>query len=217
MKPHEKALKLRKKGYSYSHISTETGLSKSTLSYHLRDVLFTPNKKTALKIGSARARASETKARQKRNSILEAKKLAHRDIGHLTKRDILMLGLGVYIGEGSKTQDLIRVVNSDYRVINVFIRWLIMFGFTKRNFAIRIHAYPDTNIRETTLFWTDKTGLTQEQFQKPCIDRRVNKDRKRSGKHQYGTAHVTVRSNGDKAFGVAFSRRISAWMEEVLE
>lgn len=122
MKPHEKALKLRKEGYPYSYISRETGLSKSTLSYHLRDVAFIPNKETVSKIGSARARALETKARQKKNSILDAKEVAHRDIGHLTKRDIFMLGLGVYIGEGSKTQDLIRVVNSDYRVINVFIR-----------------------------------------------------------------------------------------------
>lgn len=217
MKPYEKALKLRKEGYTYSHISVETGLSKSTLSYHLSGIPYVPNKETVLKIGNARARASETKAGQKRNSILAAKEVAHRDIGHLTKRDLFMLGLGVYIGEGSKTQDLIRIVNSDYRVINIFVRWLNMFGFTKKNFTIRIHLYPDSHIQDAELFWMTKTGFSQQQFQKPCIDTRVNKDRKRSGKHTHGTAHVTIRSNGNKAFGVAFSRRIGAWMEEVLE
>ena len=66
-------------------------------------------------------------------------------------------------------------------------------------------------------YWSAKTGLPQKQFQKACIDRRVNKDRKRSGTNIYGTAHVTVRSNGKKEFGVLFSRRIGAWMKEVLE
>ena len=36
-----------------------------------------------------------------------------------------------------------------------------------------------------------KSSLSRTQFQKACIDRRVNKDRKRSGTHRYGTAHVT--------------------------
>jgi lambda repressor-like predicted transcriptional regulator len=46
MKPKEKALELRKAGFSYSYISAKTGLSKSTLSYQLAQVPYTPNKKT---------------------------------------------------------------------------------------------------------------------------------------------------------------------------
>jgi hypothetical protein len=216
MKPKEQALKLRTLGYSYSYIKEATGLSKSTLSYHLALVPYTPNKKTIATIGIARATAGLTKARQKKKSFTDAKKDALTDIGHLSQRDLFMLGLGVYIGEGSKTQDIIRVVNSDYRVLNLFMRWLCSLGYSQKNFAIRIHLYPDSNITKAESYWALKTGLPQDQFQTACIDKRAYKDRKRSGIHIHGTAHITVRSNGDKRHGVTFSRRIGAWMEEVL-
>jgi hypothetical protein len=216
MTPREKAIKLRTLGYAYSYISAQTGLSKSTLSYHLREVPYTPNSATIKSVGNARAESGRTKARQKKESFAEAKRVAKFDIGRVSNRDLFMLGLGLYIGEGSKTQDIIRVVNTDYRVINIFIRWLCSMGFTTKNFTVRIHLYPESNIREAQSFWSMKTGLPQGQFQKSCIDRRALKDRKRSGKHTHGTAHVTVRSNGNKSLGVTFSRRIGAWMEEVL-
>ncbi len=217
MTAREKAKKLRKAGYSYTYISKATGLSKSTLSYQLREIAYKPNEKTIKTIGNARAKSGFTKALSKRASFSEAKKLAKTDIGNMTRRDLFMLGLGVYIGEGSKTQDIIRVVNSDYQVINLFIKWLCNMGYTPKNFGIRIHLYPDSNIYESQYFWSMKTGLPLIQFQKAHIDRRVNKDRKRSKKHVHGTAHVTVRSNGKKSLGVVFSRRIGAWMEEVLK
>ncbi len=216
MKPKELALKLRTQGYSYSYISDATGLSKSTLSYHLALVPYTPNKKTLTAIGIARVTAGVTKDKQKKQSFSDAKKEAHIDIGSITQRDLFMLGLGVYIGEGSKTQDIIRVVNSDYRVLNLFMKWLCSLGFSKENFAIRIHLYPDSNIAKAESYWALQTGLPQNQFQIACVDRRVRKDRKRSGTHVHGTAHITVRSNGNKKHGVIFSRRIGAWMEEVL-
>ena len=118
-----------------------------------------------------------------------------------------MLGLGIYIGEGSKTQDLIRLVNTDYRVINVFIRWLSGLGFNKNNFVIRIHLYSDSDIKKAREFCSLKTRLPISQFQKECIDRRVGKDVLRSKKHQHGTAHITVCANGDEDLGVIFSRR----------
>lgn len=186
------------------------------LSYYLHGIPYTPNKETVKSIGKARAQAGFTKARIKQKSFSDARKLAKSDIGIFTQRDLFMLGLGLYIGEGSKTQDIIRVVNTDYRVVNLFIRWLCTMGYTIKNFTIRVHLYPDSNITDAESFWSTKTGLPLSQFQKVYIDQRVNKDRKRNAKHIHGTAHVTVRSNGKKLLGVLFSRRIGAWMEEVL-
>ena len=119
MQPKDQALKLRMLGYSYSYISEKTGLSKSTLSYHLALIPYVPNKTTIQKIGMARTRACVTKSNIKKKSFSDAKRIAKVDIGNLSKRDLFMLGLGVYIGEGSKTQDIIRLVNCDYRVLNL--------------------------------------------------------------------------------------------------
>lgn len=211
------AIKLRKLGYSYTYISNKTGLAKSTLSYHLSQIHYKPNKITVESIGRARAQSGLTKARAKKQSYIDAKKLAKSDVGRISKRDLFMLGLGVYIGEGSKTHDIIRVVNTDYRVINLFINWLCSVGYTKENFFIRLHLYPDSDVVAAETFWKSKTGLPHDKFQKVCIDRRVIKDKKKSGKYIHGTAHVTVHAYGQKTLGVAFSRRIGAWMKEVLE
>jgi DNA-binding transcriptional ArsR family regulator len=217
VKLREKAISLRKEGYSYSFISAKTGLSKSTLSYHLQSIPYTPNKYTINTVGKARAQAGLVKSKAKRNSFLQAFKEANSDIGALSNRDLFMLGLGLYIGEGSKTQDIIRLVNTDYRVIKLFIAWLCAHGFTISNFMIRIHLYPDSNISAAEEYWLQKTGIPKSQFQSVYIDRRVNKDRKRSSVHVYGTAHVTIRSNGKKELGVLFSRKIGAWMNKVLQ
>lgn len=217
MIPKKQALKLRQEGYSYTYIQAKTKLSKSTLSYLLKDVPYQPNAFTQKTIGNARAKSGASKANTKLKSIVEARKKAVTDISTLSKRDLFMLGIGLYIGEGSKTQSIIRVVNSDVRVINLFIKWLTSFDYPKKNLSIRLHLYPDSNVAEAESYWALKTSLHPSQFQKACIDRRSQKNRKRSGTHLYGTAHVTVRSSGDKRFGVGFSRLIGAWMEKVLE
>ncbi len=217
MTPKSIALQLREKGYSYTYIQQKTKLSKSTLSYLLRNVPYQPNLFTLETIGAARAKSGTSKAKSKRASIEVATQKASNDIGILSKRDIFMLGIGLYIGEGSKTQGLVRVVNADVRVINLFIQWLGNLNYPKKNLAIRIHLYPDSNIDEAESYWSRQTGLPRSQFQRACVDKRSQKNRKRSGTHLYGTAHVTVRSFGDARFGVGFSRLIGAWMEKVLE
>src|SRR3989338_4840588 len=104
---------LRRKGYSYSYISNKIGTPKSTLSGWLSNVPYSPNQETIDRIGKARAASAEWKARRKMESYNKATEAAKNDIGKLTKRDLLMLGLGIYIGEGSKTNDIIRVINAD--------------------------------------------------------------------------------------------------------
>lgn len=217
MSAKDTAIKLRERGYSYSHIAKETGLSVSTLSYHLSCIPYTPNKKTIIAIGKARTASIFTKSLAKQKTFEEAKEKAKKDIGIISSRDLFFLGLGTYIGEGSKTHDIVRLVNSDYRVINLYINWLESLGLNHKNFTIRIHLYPDSNIREAEDFWLKKTGFSRTQLQSVSIDKKVGKDRKRSGTHAFGTAHVTVHSRGNKSFGVMLSRRIGAYMQEVLE
>ena len=213
----EQAKLLRRQGYSYSYISQKTGLSKSTLSYHLASIPYQPNNFTVETVGKARAASAETKAKQKQKTLQIAQLQAKKDVGIISKRDLFILGLGLYIGEGSKTQDTVRLVNADAKVIKLFIRWLMMLGLKNTNIMMRIHLYPDSNIQKAESYWLQETQLPRSQLQPACVDKRANKNRKRSGTHTYGTAHVTVRANGTKEFGVALARRISAYMQEVLE
>jgi len=213
----EKAIKLRKDGYSYSLISERTGVSKSTLSCWLSKIPYVPNQETKRKIGLARTNSIITKNKQRLYIHNQIKLQAEKDIGVISKRDLFMLGVSLYIGEGAKTYKIIRVINADLRVINLAIRWFCEICLMDiGNFSLAIHLYPDNDINDSLKYWHEKTGIPLEQFGKTQIDRRKNKTNIRKNKLPHGTAHLTVRSNGKKELGVLLFKRIEFWMDIVL-
>lgn len=214
----KRALELRKEGYAYSYVSKKLLVGKSTLSDWLSKIPYKPNDYTIKLLGKARAAANITNTNKKRNSFIQAKKEAKNEIGTLNDRDIFMLGLGIYIGEGTKTHDIIRVINSDPKIIKFAILWFKkVCGLQINNFAIRIHIYPDNNESACIDFWSKNTGLPKSNFYKTYIDGRLNKKMFKRGKLPFGTAHLTIKSNGKKEFGVFLARKIKAWIDEVLK
>lgn len=210
------AIKLRTEGYTYSYIAEKTGLAKSTLSHHLAHIPYTPNTHTLKKATRAQLQSAKTKHAQKQLRITDAHKQAVKEFSKLSKRDIFIAGIALYAGEGSKTQNLVRLVNTEPTVIRFFIKWLNQLGVTNNHIMLRVHGYPDMNRIEAESYWLEKTGLHANQLQPMCIDTRGNKDRKRSGVHQYGTAHVIVKANGNPEFGTALARKIAVYMKLLL-
>src|ERR1035437_2149963 len=169
----QKVIKLRKEGYSYNYISKHISITKSTLSDWLHNVPFTANKYTLRTIGNARIAAGVYKHQVKVNSLKKAETQAKKDMDLISKRDIMMLGLGIYIGEGGKTCGITRIINSDPRIIKFAIKWLkISFGVEIKNIKIRLFLYPDSNEKESIKFWSKNTGIPENQFYKPTIDRK---------------------------------------------
>ncbi|MCX6786397.1 MAG: hypothetical protein NTU85_01075 [Candidatus Kaiserbacteria bacterium] len=212
----ERALALRKSGFSYTYISSKTGLSKSTLSGWLTEIPYTPNKETIAAFGKARAAASARRAELRQKSIQEIRKTATKDIGEVSKRDLFVFGLGLYLGEGCKSNGQVRVVNSDPSIIQAAITWFKMLGVRKDQIKIRLHLYPDNNIRQCLQFWSRTTSIPLSQFQKPQIDNRVGKKAKKMRKLPFGTVQLVVLSRGRKEYGVLFFRKIQLWNEVVL-
>ncbi len=210
---HQKAIYYRRKGYSYNMISQKLGLAKSTLSDWLKEIPYTPNKEVIARIGKAKAKSAEFKNRQKIENIKEMKDLAKRELGKLSKRDLWLLGIGLYWGEGDKRGG-IRLMNSDPEIIKIVISWFKKIcGANNENFTLTIHGYPDTNIIKTTNYWSEITGIPKSQFKKPQIDKRTNKLAIKRGKLPYGTIKLVIKSNGKKELGLALHRRIMGWIE----
>lgn len=210
------AIKLRTAGYTYSYIAEKTGLAKSTLSHHLAQIPYVPNKHTIHQSTLAQLQSAKTKHAQKQLRISNVQKEAEKEFSRLSKRDIFIAGIALYAGEGSKTQNLVRLVNADSNVVRFFIKWLNQLGVTNDHIMLRVHGYPDMNRIEAETYWLQETRLEKIQLQPMTIDTRANKDRKRSGVHQYGTAHVTVKANGNPEFGTALARKIAVYMKLLL-
>jgi hypothetical protein len=207
---------LRKKGYSYSFIQKEIPVAKSTLSYWLADIPYTPNQETVLHIGKARAASGMAKNKLKIDSFKRAREDAKKDVGRLSKRDIFMLGLGLYAGEGTKTHDIVRLINANPKIIKFAILWFKeVCGLKNINFMVRIHLYPDNDINEALSYWSQAVGIPLAQFQQTQVDTRIGKKVSKRGKLPFGTAHLSIKSMGNKDFGVFLARKINAWIEEV--
>ena len=212
----KKAIYLRHAGWSYNVIAGRLGVSKSTLSNWLKDTPYTPNDETRRKIKAGPAKSAEIRHAAKVAAIAEAYDSSAREIGMLSKRDLMLLGIGLYIGEGTKMYEMVRVINANPDVIKLAVRW---FGeichVPISNLIMRIHIYPDCDEKTTLRYWSKISGIPLTQFQKTQIDRRTGKKTKKRGTLPYGTAHLSVRSMGNKRHGVMLHRKIIGWIEAI--
>lgn len=209
----EKATRLRKQGWSYSIICERLGVSKSTLSCWLSEVPYTPNAavRKRIKEGPAKSSALSHQKKLERIAIINTEALS--EFGQLTKRDLWMLGLGLYTGEGSKLYNTTQVANSNPDVIRVMMKWFReVCGLTNEHFSLIVHLYPDTDQKTALRFWSKVSGIPLAQFGKTIIDARQNKSRIKYRTLPYGTAHIRIRSRNKKEYGVALHRRILGWI-----
>ena len=201
---------------SYGMISEELGIAKSTLSNWLKDTPYTPNSAVIARIQHGQGiygllrrqmRIAETKA---------LKQQGVEEVGKVSQRDLWMLGLGLWVGEGSKTMEQIRLVNSDPDVIRLFMRWLReVCELDNENITVAMHLYPDSDELAAKKFWRSVTNLPSVQFRKTQIDKRLNKKSAKAGKLPYGTLHITVASNRNPDRGVRLYRRMMGWVSAV--
>lgn len=204
----EIALRMRKDGYSYSLIQEEVSVAKSTLSRWLKDVPYIPNQEVRKRIGNARAAAGKAKHDMKLLSYQQARMLAEHDFTHINNKSLHCLGLGIYMGEGEKN-DNVGLANSDPVIIKLFIRWLQeCYGVGLEHLTASVHIYPDHDEQLVCRYWSSVTGISTASFGKTQIDRREKKRTTKYRKLPYGTVHVRVKSNGKKELGVLLSRRI---------
>jgi len=209
----KQATQLRKKGYSYGMINEELGISKSTLSCWFRDMPFTPNKKVIERIKQGPFKSGQLRHNQRISSIIKIKKAAQIELGEISKRDLWMLGIGLYIGEGSKAYEIIRISNSDPVVVKLAIEWFKdSCGLADENIIITLHLYPDNDKQKCVKYWSETIGVSAKKFRKTQVDERINKSNKKSRKLPYGTAHISIVSNGNPDFGVNLHRRIMGWI-----
>lgn len=213
----QKAIQLRKEGYSYNYIVKYVPVAKSTLSEWLQNIPFVPNQHTIETIGNARIASGLYKHGIKMKSLEEAGLEAKKIIPTLSERDVMMLGLGIYIGEGGKTEDITRIINSDPRIIKLTLKWWqTSFGIDMKQVMIRLYLYPDSKEDECIQYWSTNTGISKTNFHPSTIDRRINKKESKHGKLPFGTAHVTVNSLGNKKHGSYLHRLIMALINIVL-
>jgi len=211
----QKAIELRQLGYSYNLIGRKLGIPKSTLSDWLSEVPYQPNAIVTGRIMRATEQLTKVQRKNKLLSLVKAQKEARKELPRLSKRDLWMIGLGLYIGEGAKSNSSVRFANSDPQTVKLMIRWLReVIGLTNQNIRLTIHLYPDNDEEIVKKFWSELTHVPLSQFAKSQIDIRKDKSLKKKNILPYGTIHITVLANGNSKYGVFLFRKIMFWAEQ---
>lgn len=169
----QKAIALRKKGYSYSEILKEVPVAKSSLSLWLKDLPLTKSEKEVLRkrknsnISSGRIKA----ASELRKRRLEREKMwlneAEVVFSQLRNDPMFHIGVSLYWAEGSKRSNQWQFSNSDPEMIEIMLQWLEkFFSYHRTKLAYRIYAhdaYADQNIEK---WWRECLELGVAKFGK---------------------------------------------------
>lgn len=220
LKEKEKAIKLRKRGFSYSEILKEIPVAKSTLSLWLRSVGLAKKQKQRLteKKILGQQRGARAKREQRIQLAEEIKKRARREIGRLSDRELWLIGITLYWAEGSKQKEnnpsqVVKFSNSDPRAIRIFIKWLRKICLISKkdiNFRISLHENEADRLYDIRRYWANITKYSIDFFQKIDWKRnKINTKRKNIGDRYFGLLNVYVRKSTN------LNRKISGWIEGI--
>lgn len=208
----QKAVILRRQGKSIKEVAKQLGVSSGSVGSWVRDITLTHKQRLRLheRWVSAgfrgRIKGAEANKAKKQERINSAEKEAKLKIKELTKDNLFFLGLGLYWGEGSKSElsKSLAVTNSDPRVIQMAMRWFTdCFSVEKSRFMPQVFISSTHKKREEIIlrFWVRALRLPRKQFRKTVF---LEKGKKVYENHNmyYGVLTLRVAKGGDARYKV---------------
>lgn len=198
-----KAQDLRKQGVSIREISNNLGVSKSSVSWWVRDIALSEIQKSRLKAAELKGRelglfkTMKIKREKRARHLEEFDKAGIKRMSTVSKNELFILGLGLYWAEGGKSNKNRRVefCNSDPGMIKFLLLWLeICFKIQKEDLRCvvginQVHESRESVVRK---YWSDRTAIPLEQFRKTSFKKVTNNKIYENFENHYGTLTVLV-------------------------
>ena len=214
------AVNLRKQGLSYSEILKQIPVAKSTLSLWLRSVGMSVAQRQRLtekKLASAR-RGSKKRKDERITLTNKIISRAEKEIGKLTKRELWLIGVTLYWGEGRKEKEShpgapVQFSNSDPRMVKIFLRWLLEIVKVSREkiyLDIYIHERHKDRISKVIDYWARITDFSISEIKHVYFKKnKINTRRRNIGDSYYGLLRICVRSSS------TLNRTIAGWTKGI--
>ncbi len=196
------ALELRLQGWSVNDIAVELGVARSTAWQWVKHLPLDPD--------SERARMKREKGRQLTDGRWRAHRVARdlrrasirsaaaAEVGPLSDREILLLGAAIYWCEGAKTKPYrpndfnVSFTNSDPMLIDLFIRFLELKGYTPEALTYRVSIHESADAAAAQEWWIKRLALPPERFKRPTLKRHKPTTRHNTGAGYHGCLVVSV-------------------------
>lgn len=177
----DKAIELRKQGFSYGEIQKLLSIPKSTLSHWLRNIELTEDQKIRLEqnygngLIKARVKAGQWHKAQKELRLQKAKNDARQVFNNIKiDNNIIELALAMlYLGEGSKNNTT-SIGNSEPLILKFFIAILVtQYGVDISKIKCELHLRADQNSDNMKKYWSKELGLPLINFRTVVFDKRT--------------------------------------------
>lgn len=169
----ERALVLRKKGYSYSDILKEIPVARSTLSLWLKHTPLTESEKKALK---KRQKSNVSRGRAKAAGVLREKRIlrtkkyiaeAEKEFERFVSEPLFHTGVSLYWAEGAKRNEMFCFINSDAEMIKTMLLWLERYtAYTRSDCAYRVYVHDAYAHEKYEEWWSNICNVSLEHFKK---------------------------------------------------
>jgi hypothetical protein len=188
---------LRREGLSYAEIMALVPVKKSTLATWCREVRLTDEQYAAIKertYGSRLGIPVDTQWRR-RAEIEDVRTAARAEVPVLITDPVWVAGTVLYWAEGAKTQNHLRLNNSDPKALRLFIQWVRTFLKQDAAFSMQLHLHEGNDELLAKRYWIAETGLIDANFHRTFVKPAGTGHRKNHLPH--GICTVTVRKSSD--------------------
>ncbi len=212
----EQIQKLRRDGFSYQELMNQLPfkVAKGTVSRWCKEIELTPEQLGRLDGIKCenwyrnRLKGSKSTQWRRAEEVATIKAMARKEIPSLTRRDLWIAGLMLYLAEGGKTKD-VTFSNSDLSTVRFMMKWfreICRVPEGKFKSQLNIHSgQDDSTIKD---FWSKVTGIPLSQFGKSYIKKEGTGHRKNILYH--GTIKISVCNRN-------LFYKIIGWTEGVFE
>lgn len=212
-KSHKKILAqlMRKKGKSIKEIARFLEVSRSSVSVWCRDVKLTfkqiKNLHERMVTGGyiGRLKGAYLQRSKKELKIKEYEQLGIKNIGNLNNRELLLIGIGLYLGEGNKQGNKFQFTNSNPDIVRLIILWLEKCFKVKRNnldltiFINLVHINREQKLLD---YWTKITKTNIDQFHKTIFIKSKNKKLYLNHDNYFGILSVRVKKSSNLQYKI---------------
>ena len=214
-----KARELRKLGESIKKIAKQLNVSVASVSSWCRDINLTKTQFNKLKeritnpnYGNKLAYLNKIKS-ETNKKINALKNLGIKEVGKLNKREVFLIGIALYWGEGFKKDHQVGLATSDINMARFFIYWLkICFNLSHEDLILRATANISykNNILDIEKFWADELKIPRDQFSKPFFQKTTWKKQYENKDAYHGVLRIKVRRS------VNLLRKIYGYIEGIV-
>lgn len=204
------AKSLREKGHTFIEIAKSLDVSRSTVSTWCRNTVLSHTAQTELerRVGDGRMRGRLVGARinkeLREQRVQEAEKWAMNMVSTVDKRDLLLLGIGLYWGEGAKARKL-NFTNTDPTILKCIMNWFeLILNVEREAFLVRVYInelYRD-RYKDIQTFWIQTLGIFPQQMYEPTFIKTPLRKVYENRETYYGVVSLRIRKSTELQYRI---------------